>query len=59
MNILHAISRRKANSIGHILRINCLLKHVTEGKAAEVIEDVEEDISSYEMNLRKRLHTEN
>ena len=30
-NILHEISKRKANWIGHILRRNCLLKHVTEG----------------------------
>jgi hypothetical protein len=29
---LHTIKRRKANFIGHILRRNCLLKHVTEGK---------------------------
>jgi len=53
MNILQAISRRKANSIGHILHMNCLLKHVTEGKTAKMIEDVEEDISSYGMALRK------
>ena len=26
-NILHAIKRRKANWIGHVLRRNCLLKH--------------------------------
>jgi hypothetical protein len=32
MNILHTIKRRKANWIGHILRRNCLLKHVIEGK---------------------------
>jgi hypothetical protein len=31
-NILHTIKRRKANWIGHILRSNCLLKHVTEVK---------------------------
>jgi hypothetical protein len=31
-NILHKIKRRKANWIGHILRRNCLLKHVIEGK---------------------------
>jgi hypothetical protein len=31
-NILHTIKRRKANWIGHILRRNCLLKHVTKGK---------------------------
>ena len=31
-NILHEIRKRKANSIGHILRRNCLLKQVIEGK---------------------------
>jgi hypothetical protein len=31
-NILHEIRKRKANWIGHILRRNCLLKHVIEGK---------------------------
>ena len=31
-NILQTIKRRKANWIGHILRRNCLLKHVIEGK---------------------------
>ena len=31
-NILHEISKRKANWISHILRRNCLLKHVIEGK---------------------------
>jgi hypothetical protein len=31
-NILHTTKRRKANWIGHILRRNCLLKHVIEGK---------------------------
>jgi len=31
-NILHEISKRKANWIGHILRTNCLLQQVTEGK---------------------------
>jgi hypothetical protein len=31
-NILHTIKRRKANWIGHILRRNCLLKHVIEGR---------------------------
>jgi hypothetical protein len=34
-NILHTIKRRKANWMGHILRRNCLLKHVTEGKLEE------------------------
>ena len=31
-NILHKISKQKANWIGHILRRNCLLKQVIEGK---------------------------
>jgi len=31
-NIVHTIKRMKANWIGHVLRRNCLLKHVTEGK---------------------------
>ena len=30
--ILHEISKWKANWIGHILRRNCLLQRVTEGK---------------------------
>ena len=30
--ILPTIQRRKVNYIGHILRRNCLLKHVIEGK---------------------------
>ena len=31
-NILHEIRKRKANWIGHILRRNCPLKQVIEGK---------------------------
>ena len=31
-NILYEITKRKANWIGHILRRNCLLQRVTEGK---------------------------
>jgi hypothetical protein len=31
-NILQPTKRRKATWIGHILRMNCLLKHVIEGK---------------------------
>jgi len=31
-NILHEISKRKANCNGHILRRNCLLQRVIEGK---------------------------
>jgi hypothetical protein len=40
-NILHTIKRRKANWIGHILRRNCLLKHVIEGKLEGRIEMTE------------------
>jgi hypothetical protein len=31
-NILHTIKRMKANWICHILRRNCFIKHVIEGK---------------------------
>ena len=37
-NILHEKRKRKANWIGHILRRNCLLKQVTEGKIKGQIE---------------------
>jgi hypothetical protein len=37
-NILHTIKRRKAMWIGHILRRNCLLKHVIEGEIEGRIE---------------------
>jgi hypothetical protein len=37
-NILHEIRERKANWIGHILRRNCLLQHVIEGKIKGMIE---------------------
>ena len=37
-NILHEIRKRKAKWIGHILRRNCLLKQVIEGKIKEEIE---------------------
>jgi hypothetical protein len=37
-NILHEIHKRKANWIGHILRKNCLLQRVIEGKIQEGIE---------------------
>jgi hypothetical protein len=40
-NILHTIKRRKVNWIGHILRRNCLLKHVIEGKIEGRIEMTE------------------
>jgi hypothetical protein len=37
-NILHEIRKRKANWIGHILRRNCLLQGVIEGKIQGGIE---------------------
>jgi hypothetical protein len=37
-NILHEIRKRKANWMGHILRRNCLLKEVIEGKIKGQIE---------------------
>ena len=37
-NILHEIRKWKANWIGHILRRNCLLKQVIEGKIKGQIE---------------------
>jgi hypothetical protein len=37
-NILHEINKRKANCIGHILRGNCLLQQVIEGKVKGGIE---------------------
>jgi hypothetical protein len=37
-NILHEIRKRKSNWIGHILRRNCLLQRVIEGKIQEGIE---------------------
>jgi hypothetical protein len=37
-NVLHEISKRKANRIGHILRRNCLLRLVIEGKIQGGIE---------------------
>jgi hypothetical protein len=51
-NNLHEISKRKANWIGHILRRNCLLQQVIEGKikgGIKVTEDEEEDVGSYSM----------
>jgi hypothetical protein len=37
-NILHKIKKRKANWFGHILRRNCLLKHLIKGKLEGRIE---------------------
>jgi hypothetical protein len=40
-NILHEISTRNANWIDHILRRNCLLRQIIEGKIKEGIEQTE------------------
>ena len=40
-NILHEISKRKANWIGHIMHRNCLLQRVIEGKIKGGIEVTE------------------
>ena len=40
-NVLHEISKRKAKWIGHILRRNCLLQQVVEGKIKGAIEVTE------------------
>jgi len=37
-NIVHEICKRKANWIGHILRRNCLLQRIIEGKIQGGIE---------------------
>ena len=55
-NILHEIRKRKANWIGHILRRNCLLQRVTEGKIQGGIEVTGRQgrrLRSYWMTLRK------
>jgi hypothetical protein len=56
-NVLHEIRKRKTNWIGHILRRNCLLQQVIEGKiqggGRSVQEYEEEDVGSYGMTLRK------
>jgi hypothetical protein len=38
-NILHEISKRKANWIGHLLPRNCLLQQVIEGKMKGGVEE--------------------
>jgi len=51
-NILYTIKRKEGNWIGHILRGNCLQKLAIVGKILGLL-DVEEDVSSYWMALRK------
>jgi hypothetical protein len=49
-NILHTVKRREADWIGHILRRNCLLKHVFEGKIEE-----RTDVTGRRERIRKQL----
>jgi hypothetical protein len=60
-NIRHTITRRKANWISHILSMNCLLKHVIEGKIRGKIEAARRRRSCKQllMTLRKREGTGN
>ena len=56
MNILHTINSRNGNRIGHILRRNCLLKHVIEENIevnTEGAKDEVKDVGSYWITLRK------
>jgi hypothetical protein len=55
-NIVHEISKRKANWIGHILSRNCLLRQVIERKikgGIEVTGRRGKGVGSYWMTLRK------
>jgi hypothetical protein len=54
--ILHTIRRRKANWIGHILRRNCLIKHIIEGKILGT-RMRGRDVCSCWMTLRKQEDT--
>jgi len=57
-NFLHTRKLRRANWIGHILRMNCLLEQGIQrnlkGRIETWHEDEEEDVRSYWINLRKR-----
>jgi hypothetical protein len=54
-NILHEISKQKANWISHIVCRNCLLRQVIEGKIGGIKghDEEEEDIGSCWMTLGK------
>ena len=57
-NVIHAVKRRKATWTGHILRRNCRLNHVIEGKI-EGIGRQGRYVSGYWLTLRKREDTGN
>jgi hypothetical protein len=52
-NTLHKIKTRKVNWIGHILRRNCILNHVIEGRLGGIGRQ-RKDVSCYGMILRKQ-----
>jgi hypothetical protein len=59
-NVLHTTKSRKTNRIDHILRENCLLKHVIEGKIEgriKVTERRERRRKQLLMSLRKKENT--
>ena len=61
-NILPTVKGKKAKWIGHIMRRNCLLKRVIEGKTEEKLEVMGrrgEELRSYWMALRKGEDTGN
>ena len=51
-NILHEMRKRKSNWIGHILRRNCLLKQVIEGKTKV---EMEVEVARRRGRRRKKL----
>jgi hypothetical protein len=52
-NILRTVQRRRAKWIGHVLRRECLLKYVIEGKIKERGRR-DTKVTSYCMTIRKR-----
>jgi hypothetical protein len=70
-DILHRVQRRKANWIGHMLRRNCLLKHIVEGniegrikvtgrqgrRRNQVLDDVKETRRYWELKEEARERT--
>jgi len=45
-NIPRTIRRKKDNRIGHILCMNCILRHVIEGKTKGRIEVTKDDLEA-------------
>ena len=65
MNVLHTITNKKANWMGHILRRNCLVKHVIEGKVegrtevkgrrVKIRKQLLDDLNPYRTNVENRV----